>query len=66
MEKSKIEMNYFYIKSNEVKRYQRFNFRKDKLVKLGFSKNKTEWEIMKDLGYLKIWDCGNKKFVKKY
>lgn len=58
--------NYFYLKSNEVKRHQRFNFRKDKLVKMGFSKFKTEYEIMKELGYLRIWDCGNKKFIKTY
>ena len=58
--------NYFYLKPNEIKRYQRFNFRKDKLIKMGFSKSKTEYEITKELGYLRLWDCGNKKFVKIY
>jgi hypothetical protein len=25
-------------------------------------KSKTEWELMKELGYNRIWDCGNLKF----
>lgn len=24
---------------------------------------KTEWEIMQDLGYDKIWDCGHQKYI---
>lgn len=58
--------NYFYFKPNNTKRYYRYNFRKSVLVKEGFDPNKTEKEIMEDLGFLKIWDCGNKKFIKIY
>jgi hypothetical protein len=58
--------NYFYIKQNEIKRYNRFNFRKDRLVKLGLDINSTEKELMTKLGYLRIYDAGNKKFEKVY
>lgn len=53
--------NYYWIK--DKKRYHRFNFRKDKLVKLGYDKNKTEKEIMYELGFFRIFDCGSKKYT---
>jgi hypothetical protein len=53
---------YFYRSSNN-KKYHRYNFRKDVLVKEGFDPNKTEWEIMQERGFDRIWDCGNIKFV---
>lgn len=56
--------NYFYIKGQY--RINRFNFRKDILVKEGFDKNKTEKEIMKERGFLRIYDCGALKFIKSY
>jgi hypothetical protein len=37
--------NYFYMK-NYKKREHRYNFRKDKLIKLGYDSNKTEKEII--------------------
>jgi hypothetical protein len=46
----------------DTKRYHRYNFRKDLLVKQGYDKNKTEKEIMVDRGYLIVWDCGNYKY----
>jgi very-short-patch-repair endonuclease/predicted nucleic acid-binding Zn ribbon protein len=55
--------NYWYIKTDKyLNRYHRFTFRKDVLVKEGFDKNKTEWEIMRLKGYDRIWDCGSLKF----
>lgn len=51
---------YWYIKNN--KRYHRYNFTKHKLVEMGHDKNKSESEIMRELGYSKIWDCGNAKW----
>lgn len=55
--------NYWYFKSShQIKRLYRFNFRKSKLVSEGFDTNKTEWEIMQERGFDKIWDCGNMKF----
>jgi hypothetical protein len=51
---------YFYCKS-KIK-YNRFNFRKDILIKQGYDPNKTEYEIMTERGYDRIWNCGNIKF----
>ena len=53
--------NYYYIVGG--KREHRFNFRKDILVKKGFDSNKTEKEIMNELGYLRVFDSGSKKWV---
>jgi len=44
-------------------RSHRFNFRKSKLVKLGYDSNKTEEEIMLELGYYRIYNAGNKKWI---
>jgi hypothetical protein len=49
--------NYFYI-VNGIKS-NRLNWTKDKLVKLGYDKNKTEREIMNELKYYRIYDCGS-------
>lgn len=52
--------NYWYIVKK--KRRHRFSFRKDKLIKEGFDRNKTEREIMSERGILRIYDCGQFKF----
>lgn len=57
---SKSNPNYYWCKSNI--RYHRFNFRKDKLIKDGFDKDKTEDIIMTERGYYKLWDFGNLKW----
>lgn len=43
-------------------KHHRYNFRKDKLVKEGADKNKSESQIMSERGYWKIWDSGNLKY----
>jgi len=43
-------------------KYNRFNFRKDILVKQGEDESKTEYEIMLSRGYYKVWNTGNHKF----
>lgn len=53
--------NYWY-STGDNKRFHRFNFRKDILVKNGHDKNKTEKQIMSDLNYLLIWDCGSDRY----
>ena len=53
--------NYFYVIKD--KRYHRYNFRKDKLIKEGFNPNKTEKEIMLERKIHRIYDCGNKKWL---
>jgi hypothetical protein len=55
--------NYWYFKDN-TKRLHRFNFRKDKIKHLASNEMQTEWDIMKEQGYDKIYDCGSLKFVK--
>lgn len=56
-------LNYWYVNTKDfLHRYHRFTFRKDVLVKEGFSIDKTEWEIMQEKGYDRIWDCGSMKF----
>jgi len=53
--------NYFWYKN--LSKFHRFNFRKDKLVRMGYDKSKTEIQIMHELKYYRIWDCGQKKWV---
>lgn len=56
----KAKPNYFWCKGNI--RFHRFNFRKDKLIKEGFDPNKTEYEIMTERKYYRLWDFGNLKW----
>lgn len=57
------EPNYFYLnKKNYLRRINRLNFTKQKLIKSGFDKNKTEFQIMVENGFDRIWNCGNLKF----
>ncbi|MFA5586549.1 MAG: hypothetical protein WDA02_08405 [Saccharofermentanales bacterium] len=55
------DINYYYIIDN--KRYYRFNFRKNILIKEGFDKNKTEHEIMLERKIYRIYNSGNLKFI---
>lgn len=48
--------NYWYVRDG--KRYHRSAFAKYKLVEQGFDSTMTEDEIMRERGYLRIWDCG--------
>jgi very-short-patch-repair endonuclease len=48
---------YFYSKGKQ--NYHRYKFQKHKLVKLGYDKTKTEYEIMTDIGYYRVWNTGN-------
>ena len=57
------EPNYYYIVDGIRK--HRFNFRKDRLVSNGADSSKTEVEIMRDMGYNRIFDCGSKKWIFK-
>ncbi len=54
--------NYHYVVKNMRK--NRFSFRKDILVKKGYDSKKTEKQIMFDLGYYRIYNSGNIKYVK--
>jgi hypothetical protein len=53
--------NYFY--TNDYQNLiHRFKFTKWKIIKLGGDKTLSEWENMKQMGYDRIWDCGNLKY----
>ena len=52
-----------YYWSKDGYKYHRSNFTKHILVKNGYDKNKTEEEIMHELGYYKLYDSGNIKYV---
>lgn len=53
--------NYFYIING--RREYRFRWRKDILVGMGHSPEKTEVEIMHGLGHYRIFDRGSMKFI---
>jgi very-short-patch-repair endonuclease len=60
--------NYWYFKKGDfTKRNHRFNFRKcvlsNVLLEMNINiENKTEWEMAKEIGMDRIWDCGYMKF----
>ncbi len=60
---STTDPNYFYI--IEDRRSHRFNWRKDKLIKLGQDSSLTERQIMCRMGYNRIYDCGSDKWIFK-
>jgi hypothetical protein len=57
---------YWYYDPVAKKQYHRFNFTKSKLVDRGFDSNSTEYKIMCDLGYLRVWDCGSRTWIMKF
>jgi hypothetical protein len=56
--------NYFYVLKG--KRENRFNYRKDVLVKEGYDKNKSEHQIMLDRGIYRVYDCGSMRYLLKH
>jgi hypothetical protein len=50
--------NYWYFK--KLERKHRFSLRKTVS-----DKRFTEWQLRKSQGWNRIWDCGNKKFIKE-
>jgi hypothetical protein len=59
----KTKPNYYYI----INKYRknRFNFRKDILIKEGYDSNKSEHEIMLERKIYRIYDSGQLKFIWK-
>jgi hypothetical protein len=55
---------YWYHLNNTV--YHRLSWSKAKLVKLGYDSNKTEFEIMDEIGALRIYDAGHKKYILRF
>ena len=61
-----LQPNYYYCNSIEYPnmRFHKFGFRKDRLHrKYGLSMHLTESEMVKQIGYDRLWDCGLLKYV---
>ena len=59
-----LKPDYKYFINNQILRLHKFNFRKQILhKKYGFPLTMTEDEMTKNLGYMKIWDCGLIKYI---
>jgi hypothetical protein len=56
--------NYYWVIDGIRK--NRFNYRKDLLVKRGEDPFKTEVEIMQEKGYYRFFDCGSIKWIKNF
>jgi hypothetical protein len=52
---------YFSLKNADFKRYHRFTFNKQQLLKKNahLGAESTEYELAKSMGLERIWDCGN-------
>ena len=59
------DYTYFNSKYDRYKRFHKFGFGKKSLKKKYpevYNENKTEWEIMQELGWDRIWDCGKIRY----
>jgi len=54
-------LNYYWVVDGI--RNHRFKYNKKKLVMMGNDPNKTEYEIMTENNYYRIWSCGMKKWI---
>jgi hypothetical protein len=57
------EPNFWWIVDG--RRKHRFTYNKQKLIKAGGDPNKTEVQIMNEMGYQRIFGCGQDKYVYK-
>ena len=56
--------SYWYV-DKEMNRYHRYKFTKYSLIKEGFDPDKTEFEIMDERGFYRIYDSGQSKWILK-
>lgn len=54
--------NYWYTKNYNIREH-RYKYNKHTLIEQGYDSTKTEWQIMQERGYDRIWDCGSKRFI---
>jgi hypothetical protein len=61
----KTTSNYFYYHENDLKLMSRNKFQKHKLKKLfdDYDDNKTEFQMMEEHGFYKLFDCGNLVYI---
>ena len=65
---NKITRSYWYIDPRTLTRYHRSSFTKSKIVEKGIKEAKGSWtenEAMDEAGYIRIYDAGQTKWVKK-
>ena len=62
---SEFNSSYWYIDEKTLIRYHRYVFRKSELIKMGYDKNLSEFDIMNNLQYYRIFDSGQSKYVLK-
>lgn len=55
-------IGYWYVDEYQIREH-RYNYTKGQLIAAGSDPSKTEWQIMQDLGYDRIWDCGHQKYI---
>lgn len=55
--------NYWYINNGQLKHRTQFQKHKLKSILAVYNDNLSEWENMKNNGYTRYWDCGNKVFT---
>jgi hypothetical protein len=56
--------NYWYFRRGTNVLESRMKYQKHRLKKFeSFDENKTEWDIMLDEGFDRVWDCGNAVYV---
>lgn len=63
------DYTYYNSKVSRYKRFHKFGFSKASIRKRfpdTYDNFKTEWEMMQELGYDRIWDCGKYKFSMHY
>jgi len=61
----KPDYTYYCSKVDRFKRHHKFGFGKSSIKErfpYVYNFNKTEWEMMQELGYDRIWDCGKFKY----
>ena len=59
------DYTYYNPRIHRFKRFHKFSFGKSSLKKKFpeiYNDKKTEWEMMQELGYDRIWDCGKFKY----
>jgi len=57
--------NYWYVnRANYICRKHRFGFRKQRILEMfDADPSNTEWQIMQENNYDRIWDCGSLKYM---
>lgn len=61
---TKPDYHYYNEKVDRFQRFHKFGFRKQQLHnKYGFDMSMTEEEMVRELGYDRIWDCGLAKYT---